>query len=874
MSVNVKSRVVGTLSVGLIVVLVAILGVAAWRIQAATQGPVPEGAYIQLSPAAGSPGTTISITGGGWKKGETVSIYLVEAETGATDGLEYARAAASRHGEIVSSLRYPAQGSWASHRSAILMARGAVSGREARASFILRQPTAGPETETPQPVTETPEPGTPVPDQDTPTPVPPTETPVATPTSIPPTATPTPVPPTATPTPVPPTPTPVPPTPKPVTITDWRGEYFSNANLAGSPLVRNDTRIDFAWEFGSPMPGIAVDNFSVRWTRRLPFEGRTYRFYARADDGIRLWIDGQLVLDQWHDSSIQTYVIDHNMTQGQHDVRLEMYEHTGVAAVALWWEPLLTYPDWKGEYFANPYLTGSPNLVRNDTGIDFNWGAGAPATGLPNDNFGVRWTRRVHYPAGVMRFFVEVDDGARLWVDGTLVIDQWHDGIDLYSADVYLTEGQHDVRLEMYEHTGGAMARLWWAQQAGFPDWKGEYYNNRHLQGAPTLVRNDPKIDFNWGTGAPSNLLPVDRFSVRWSRKVDFSAGTHRFFVEVDDGARVWVDGKLIIDQWHDGIGLYSADIYLGEGRHAVQMEMYEHIGGAMARLWWALQPSFPEWKGEYFANPNLQGKPVLVRNDAKIDFDWGRDAPAPGLPARDFSVRWTRKLEFEPGTYRFCAMSDDGVRISMDGGRPFINEWHDNAGATVCALVDVTQGTHQVKVEYYDHLEFARIRVWWERDPPTEVPSGAIRTLDLDLWSPGPAYGALGSQEEFDTFLAQHQIGFPEGNDLPHRDPGGEKDRHLPEFRWEHEIVLAAFLGEEPVTGYRVELVRITHRDRSASVHLNVTPSKPGDVGEGAPTRSYVLVAVERSALPRGELTFAFTDQAGTVRGRDSVSN
>jgi hypothetical protein len=236
------------------------------------------------------------------------------------------------------------------------------------------------------------------------------------------------------------------------------------------------------------------------------------------------------------------------------------------------------------------------------------------------------------------------------------------------------------------------------------------------LQGKPVLVRNDLNVDFNWGVGVPAAGLPADGFGVRWTRKLDFQEGLYRFYVQVDDGARLWVDDQLVIDQWHEGIGTYSGDRRLSQGKHTVRMEMFEHTGGAMARLWWAVQPEFPQWRGQYYSNTDLLGEPALVRNDKEINFRWGKDAPAAGLPIDRFSVRWTRKVDFERGVYRFCATADDGVRVSIDGGMPFINEWHDSSGSTYCKDVQVVQGRHKIRVEYYDNLERAVIKFWWDR--------------------------------------------------------------------------------------------------------------------------------------------------------------
>jgi hypothetical protein len=484
------------------VAIVAVLGLLIWGSQAATpEHPSPE-AYVQLDPIAGEPGSVVAVTGGGWQAGEAVLIHLVEPGNGSTDGVIYGSAVADSKGRITASFLYPQVGSWAGMENAIVVVQGASSGRQVRAAFNVivptEEPTVEPNTPTPQPEVNTPLPDTPVPAIEIPEPVLPTPTP----TPAPPTPTPTPV----APTPVPPTPTskPAAAQPTPIQITEWRGEYFDNVSLAGAPLVRNDKKIEFDWGQGSPMKGINANDFSARWTRRLEFEAKTYRFYVRVDDGVRLWVDGQLLIDQWQEGSVRTYTAEQDMTQGKHDIRVEMYEHTGQATIAFWRETIESYPDWKGEYFNNKALSGGPFLVRNDTGIDFDWSTGAPAPGMPADSFGVRWTRQLHYRAGHYRFIVQVDDGVRLWVDGTLIIDQWHDGVGSYSGDIYLAEGQHQVRMEMYENTGGAMARLWWERRKGFPEWKGEYFANRKLKGDPTVVRNDMNVDFDWGGGAPA----------------------------------------------------------------------------------------------------------------------------------------------------------------------------------------------------------------------------------------------------------------------------------------------------------------------------------------------------------------------------------
>jgi hypothetical protein len=234
--------------------------------------------------------------------------------------------------------------------------------------------------------------------------------------------------------------------------------------LQGNPtLVRNDVSIDFDWGYGSPGPGLPADGFSVRWSRDLNFGGGLYRFYAHVDDGVRVWIDGQPIIDQWHDSAPTTHAADITLSDGHHRLQMEYYEQAYTAVARLWWERIEQYPDWKGEYFDNRKLEGSPVLVRNDRGVDFNWGAGSPAASLPADNFSCRWTRTLKLETATYRFYARVDDGVRLWVDDKLLVDQWHDAAGkLYAGDVSLKEGEHAVKVEYYEHGDGARIEVWW----------------------------------------------------------------------------------------------------------------------------------------------------------------------------------------------------------------------------------------------------------------------------------------------------------------------------------------------------------------------------------------------------------------------------
>lgn len=249
--------------------------------------------------------------------------------------------------------------------------------------------------------------------------------------------------------------------------------------------------------------------------------------------------------------------------------------------------------DWLGEYWTNQNLQGEPALQRNDVAIDFAWGTGAPAEGIPADRFSARWSRELDFGEGAYIFHVAVDDAARLWVDQRLIINEWHDsGITQYTAPIYLTAGRHFVKMEYYDSVDNAQAELWWMPLTEFAGWRAEYYENASLSGAPVLVRDEAEIDFDWGENAPPGLVTPDNFSVRWTRTLQLNAGIYTFRTLVDDGVRLWVDGQLVIDEWHDSLRrAYMKDVVLQAGQHTLRVEYYEHTGGAAAKVWWDVRP-------------------------------------------------------------------------------------------------------------------------------------------------------------------------------------------------------------------------------------------------------------------------------------------
>ena len=381
--------------------------------------------------------------------------------------------------------------------------------------------------------------------------------------------------------------------------------------------------------------------------------------------------------------------------------------------------PVPSAVGWRGEYYANPDLRGSPALVRQDPAIGFDWVFDAPAPGLPVDGFSVRWSSVVSFEDGLYDVHAIIDDGMRVYVDDQLLIDEWRDEARReVTASRHMSAGAHVLRVEFYDQQHHAVANLWWEKHRSFANWKAVYWTNRDLLGSPALIRDDANIDFNWDLASPADGIPNDRFSARWTRTSNLEEGLYRFIVNVDDGVRVWVDDRLIIDDWNNRpLRELTADVVIaGSGMHTFKVEYYENTVQARVHVGWfkAGDPSYPDWKGEYFSNAQLSGAPVLVRNDRGLVFDWEDRSPAPSVPADSFSVRWTRERQIEPGWYRFTFWTDDGVRFYVDD-ELVLNEWHQSWDEVYEIEVELSWKPKLV-IEFYEGGGDARFHFSRER--------------------------------------------------------------------------------------------------------------------------------------------------------------
>jgi hypothetical protein len=269
----------------------------------------------------------------------------------------------------------------------------------------------------------------------------------------------------------------------------YEGRAFNASSLA---LTRIDPQVSFDWGTAGPDPTLPGVAFMVRWTGflRIPFGGAgvdTYRFTLRGDDGVRLWVDEQLVIENWTDHQLTENSGDIELTAGTRvPIKLEYYQHQGVASIVLDWSPpgqapslippAALSPPAEVNGLAATYYTGQAfdveTVNRLDQDVAFSWALDSPDPLVPTDRFSARWIGTIEArTSDVYTFFTKVseqNEGVRLSINDIRIIDAWVAPFPLESAGSIALEAaqRYPITLEYFETIGAASIELSWASTA------------------------------------------------------------------------------------------------------------------------------------------------------------------------------------------------------------------------------------------------------------------------------------------------------------------------------------------------------------------------------------------------------------------------
>jgi hypothetical protein len=450
-----------------------------------------------------------------------------------------------------------------------------------------------------------------------------------------------------------------------------------------------DPTIDFNWNAAPPTAGIPGTNFSVKWTGAVEAQySETYTFTTVADDGIRLWVNGQLLVDDYVPQAPTTKSGSIALVAGQkYPIEIDYFQAGGGDVADLSWSspstPNAIIP--QAQLFSTTVPTVTVPTV--DAGSVGDAGAGAPdASGGGGASVDASTSE-----AGV-------DAGTDPGGGG---------GIDAAAAD------------------GGG------GPTPSTTGLLGQYYPTVNLAGTP-VTEIDPNVDFNWNGASPVAGVPGSNFSVRWTGQLmPAYSETYTFSTTADDGIRLWVNNALLIDDWHyQGPTTMTGTIALTAGQPVpIKVEYFQGGGGDTAVLSWqspstplavippsALIASSPDAGapsgpppgsgdglfGTYYPALNFGGTPV-TEVDPIIDFNWNGAPPVSGFPGSNFSVKWTGYVLAQyTETYTFGTTADDGINLFVNGVQ-LVSDWVDQAPTAMSGTISLVAGQkYAIEIDYF----------------------------------------------------------------------------------------------------------------------------------------------------------------------------
>ncbi len=464
-------------------------------------------------------------------------------------------------------------------------------------------------------------------------------------------------------------------------------QYFNDAGsgvyFTALALTRTDPVVDFDWASAAPDPAVQADNFSVRWSGQVlaPVTG-AFTFTTTSDDGVRLYVNGQLLIDNWTDHGVtQNSATIALVANQKYDIRMEYYDHGQLATARLSWaypgQTIQVVPQWV--LYPAPPVNQPPTV---DAGPDQAITLPAAAAlngvahddGLPGSGLTTTWSKisgREDSAGGTVTFANPNAPitTATFGADGIYVLRLTvSDGAVTVSDDVTITVNPAPANRAPIVNAGADLS--------------------------VTLPSSAPLQGTASDDGLPS---PPAHVTTTWT-KVS-GPGTVTFSNA----------NALNASATFSAAGSYVLRLTGSDGALSAQDDVAVTVNAAPANGLTAQYYNDPG-NGTHFATL------VLTRIDPTVNFTWGTASPAAGVTADNYSVRWTGTVQAPvTGTYRFTTVSDDGIRLTVNGVR-VINNWTDHASATnTSSGISLTAGVkYTITLEYYEHTGQATAKLQW----------------------------------------------------------------------------------------------------------------------------------------------------------------
>jgi glucose/arabinose dehydrogenase len=502
-----------------------------------------------------------------------------------------------------------------------------------------------------------------------------------------------------------------------------RGEYFDNIDFTNPLLTRTDATVNFNWGNGAPAPGFGDETFSVRWTGQVQsLYSETYTFFTTSDDGVRLFVNNQLVINSFINQSPTERSGTIALVAGQrYDIRLEYFENTGGAVAQLAWssptqaKQIIPQSQLFSSSVPTPGVTiipsdGTTTLTESGATDTYNvvlniaptadvtvtlTNAGGQTTTSVNSLIFTPTNWNVPQTVTVTAVDDTVFEGPHT---GTVnhsanSTDVRYNGLTIAPLTANITDNDTPTPLPgvTLVQTGGNTA----VTEGGITD-----TYSLVLTVIPTA---DVTIALTNGGGQTTTSINSLTFTpTNWNipQTVTVTAVDDTLFEGFHTGTVSY--SVTSTDTRYGGLAIAPLTVAITDN------EPLPPIGGGDGLL------------GEYFDNIDFTNR-LLTRTDATVNFNWGDGSPAATIGADTFSVRWTGQVQsLYSETYTFFTTSDDGVRLFVNNQlviNSFINQSPTERSGTIAL---VAGQKYDIRLEYFENGGGAVAQLAWSS--PTQA--------------------------------------------------------------------------------------------------------------------------------------------------------
>jgi hypothetical protein len=502
-----------------------------------------------------------------------------------------------------------------------------------------------------------------------------------------------------------------------------KAAYYSGYHLDTLKFSRTDANVDFAWGTGSPAPGQLSNNqFSVKWSGKVqPLYSEPYTFYVYSDDGVKLKVNGQTLINDLETQGAYTRSGTITLTAGQqYDIELQYGEGNGDAFCHLQWSSTsqMRQAIPKAQLYSRPDTSSGPVTVYEHAQYaGFHAGlpigayklAGLQLKGVLNDEIS---SIKVAEGYKVVLFEHENFAGDSIVItanspalgnwnekaSAVKVLANGHPGlagsytIKNVSSNLFL-----DVRGGLGGTGDGVSIQLWHNTSAA-----NQTFTLKHLgDGRYTITayHSAKSLDI------PQSSLDEDVNLWQWTSQE--SSNQQFIAVAADSG-------------YYKFISVLSGKVLATLNNSiAPEAKVVQHTGNGQTSARWQLLPvpavgGGNGLTGNYYNGKNFE-TPVFTRIDPTIDFNWGEGAPGTGITNDSYSIRWTGKVEPRySGTYTFYMTSDNGRRLWVNN-QLIIDKWLSDWDIEYSGTITLTAGQqYDIKVEYFEDFGGANCKLSW----------------------------------------------------------------------------------------------------------------------------------------------------------------